>query len=116
MTGTITAATSAESAATIGSGQTTGESAARLCSIHMQAQERAAHIEGQILGDDGTEIWVHGIAAVNPDDGALLLTGPPELSVDLNNNNRLDLTITGPAETVNWRGYLKVAFVYDYAV
>jgi len=118
----ITAPVSAEQCSVVGAGQATDDATVVLCSIHFQSQERAALITGYIEGDGVPVLSVRAIAAVKPDDGVspdagqLKLTGDPGLQVDVTDNNRVDLVVTGPAGlgTVNWRGYLHIAFVYDY--
>lgn len=113
---TATAPIGATTFAVIGRADTTGSSTATLCSLNLQAQERAALVEAMAFGDEGEVFQASGIVAIDPETGEARLTGTAGLAVTTGDNNRLDFTVTGQGGTTAWRGHLRVDFVYDYEV
>lgn len=108
-TGTGTAGVDAASARVVGTGSAAADV---LCSINLQARERALRFKA-LLSRDGTREVIEGVALMVPEEGYRLKGGSGALGhVEIDTNVFLRLVAD---EAGDWIGWLEVEITDDYS-
>jgi hypothetical protein len=112
------AATGSVSYSAVGSGTTVGAETLLLAHINLTANERAAKFHGTVVSSTGVQNEVYGVGYMIPEIGWVITSsGSTSAQLQVNPLNPLivDLSATGGTGTVQWIGYLDIAFTQNYA-